>query len=312
MTLKHLKLDLTSKCNLKCSFCPYHWSKKCKKHNESKSVLDIEIIKTNIFSSSTNFESLQISWSWEGLLHPDFSEVVEFIRAKINNLRLITNWTLLKKHKNTIVNNFDNVLVSLHGSKEIHDEIVWVKGAYAKTIEWIIALKQQNFDKLKIHYVLTEKNIWDVKAMVEFATEYGIPIIFALDFLPQVKKYQSITQELIETLKYIRDNNFVINPNLNDTELVKFFTDENYIIDPYFCNHRYESIEISSKWNVYICRSNIFGNIYEQKLSKILRSQSRLHFLDEVKNEINSTTGLLNVRCNRCCYQKAPKYKQYD
>lgn len=309
ITLQHLKLDLTSQCNQKCEFCPYHWCGSRKIINK-KSILNKKIIQTNIFDWFNSFKSIQISGSWEWMLHPNFEDIVEFIRTKVANLRIITNWTIIKKHTTCIIENFDNVLVSLHGNEQTHEKIVRTKWVYKKTIWWILLLKELNFKNVKIHYVLTQKNIWDVPFIIDFSRKHDVPIIFALDFLPDITKYPNIMFQLFETMNYIRENNFTINPNLNNNELEKFFTQKDYIINPFYCNHRNEVIEIVSNWDVYVCRSKVFGNINIKKLLDIVWNSKRIQFLKDVTEELNWEKWLSDPRCNRCCYQRSPKHKQ--
>ena len=115
-------------------------------------------------------------------------------------------------------------------------------------------------------------------------------------------------QELIEVITYIRSNNFDINPNLNNAELVKFFTNKNYVINPFQCNHINKTIEISSNWDVYVCRSDVFWNIYDNKMYEILPGYARKSFLNDIKEEQQSDIWLHDPRCNRCCYQKSPTH----
>lgn len=303
----HLKLDLISNCNQSCGFCPYHWIDTWSKKNINKNdKLGFDILESNVFDSSINFESLQISGSWESLLHPDFIQIVEFTRKKVKNLRLITNGTLINRYDEFISRNFDKVLVSIHGWKETHENIVNLKWSYKKAIDWIISLKKLWLRNTIINFVLTEKNIWDVKSLIDFSKEFNIEIVFSLDFIPDINKYSDLMPELLDVISYIKNNNYNINPNLNDDELKKFFTQKDYVIDPYKCEHINKAIEISANWDVYICRSNVFWNIYEKKMYEILDSLNRKNFLKQILEEQNSEIWLSDPRCNRCCYQKSP------
>ncbi len=302
MSIKHLKLDLTNNCNLKCEFCPYHWLNSCK--NLKKINLDFEKAKENIFNWWIKFNSVQLSGSWESLLHPDFKEIILYIRWKVDNLRIITNWTLVDKNLDCLVNNFDKIIISLHWWELVHNNIVRNKGAYKKVINWILLLKKKWFKNIKINYVLTEKNIYDVFEVIKFSKNYGIAITFSLDFLPNIDKYIDKVSILLYIISYIKNNGYEVNPNLDDKEIVKYFTNKAYIIDPNYCDHIYKTIEIQFDWSVNICRSNSFWNIFQKKILEIVNDSKRLKFLETIKREISSKEWLSNPRCYRCCYQK--------
>jgi hypothetical protein len=113
-----------------------------------------------------------------------------------------------------------------------------------------------------------------------------------------------------ECMQRIRESWFTVNPNLNNKELFLFFTAENYVIDPKKCNHRNDTIEIVSNGDVYVCRSEVFWNVYHEELNGVVWNTKRIHFLDQVTRELQTEQWLTDPRCNRCCYQKSPKQNQ--
>jgi molybdenum cofactor biosynthesis enzyme MoaA len=68
------------------------------------------------------------------MLHPDFQEISEFVRAKVENFRIITNGALLRRYQECVARNFDSVLVSLHGNEQTHDSITRTVGAHKRAI----------------------------------------------------------------------------------------------------------------------------------------------------------------------------------
>jgi MoaA/NifB/PqqE/SkfB family radical SAM enzyme len=79
----------------------------------------------------------------EPLMNPELPEVCPILRAEGIRLTLLSTGLLLKKHAGAVAANFDDVIVSLDGPPEIHDQIRRVEGAFALLQMGIRALREQ-------------------------------------------------------------------------------------------------------------------------------------------------------------------------
>lgn len=308
--VKNLKLDLINVCNCKCGFCPYHGHKTTSQKHKTKS-LTPDIIKNQIFTPEHTIESVQLSGSGESMIHPQFKEIVTIIRDNVGTLKIITNGTFLENEPLFISKNFDKVTVSIHGNEKTHEKIIQLKQSYKKIINGILKLKNI-YNEVHLSYVLTQKNIADVNAIIEFSKKHDIPLNFALDFIPTTTEYKDSINPMINAIQNIRKSGNKVSPNLNEKELAKYFTEKSYVIDPHNCNKVKDSIEVSANGDIYMCRSEVFGKINKITLNQAIHEDKRQNFLQTIENETQQKKGLKHPRCNRCCYQQPPQNKRSE
>jgi Fe-coproporphyrin III synthase len=80
----------------------------------------------------------------EPLLHSRFEELCEFLREIGARITLLTTGMLISKRSETIARAVDEVIVSLDGPEEIHDQVRRVKGAYQLIRKGVYAVKRRN------------------------------------------------------------------------------------------------------------------------------------------------------------------------
>jgi MoaA/NifB/PqqE/SkfB family radical SAM enzyme len=77
----------------------------------------------------------------EALMHPNFFKLCEIIKSRKISITLLSTGLLLKKYGSEIINKTDEVIVSLDGSKEVHDKIRNIPNAFEKLKEGVQELK---------------------------------------------------------------------------------------------------------------------------------------------------------------------------
>ncbi|OGL42274.1 MAG: hypothetical protein A2043_08760 [Candidatus Schekmanbacteria bacterium GWA2_38_9] len=162
-----ISFNLTSKCNLKCEMCwQYRDGGIFKK--ESPLLLEGEMefqdLKKVVDDISGSLKNITL-WGGEPMLHPDFAQFTGYIKEKEKYLNIITNGSLLKRFAKSLVEmKVNNIVVSIDGPQEIHDEIRGVKGSYQRTIEGIETIKDfkynysENLPRIEINFTISDLN----------------------------------------------------------------------------------------------------------------------------------------------------------
>jgi MoaA/NifB/PqqE/SkfB family radical SAM enzyme len=148
--LKLVHLQLTSRCNLKCSFCG-QWGVNGFMKKESHKDISLSEWKKVIDSIERHCPDglPQICvWGGEPLIYKDFDALMKYIRQKGFVIGLVTNGVLLREHAKTVEKYVSSLYVSLDGSEEIHERSRGVKGIYRKTLDGISSLKNPDLSKV--------------------------------------------------------------------------------------------------------------------------------------------------------------------
>lgn len=170
--ISQLVLQVTQKCNLRCSYCVYSGTYDNRVHSNAE--MDFETAKKAIdfhHEHSDELEEVIVGfYGGEPLLRLDLiKECVNYISSKIEGKKvsysITTNGTLLDYDtmKFLIDNNF-NILVSLDGPKKEHDEnrkFVNGKGSFDTIMNNISQIKQHNSDfikKIRFNTVINPKH----------------------------------------------------------------------------------------------------------------------------------------------------------
>jgi MoaA/NifB/PqqE/SkfB family radical SAM enzyme len=80
----------------------------------------------------------------EPLLHSEFEALCGFLKGNGIRITLLTTGLLLSKRAEVVARLVDEVIISIDGPEELHDEIRRVKGAYRLISEGVQAIKQSN------------------------------------------------------------------------------------------------------------------------------------------------------------------------
>ena len=115
----HLKIELTSYCNLKCKVCPSRIMKR------GEGFIDPNLFKS-IIDQTKKTEFIYHHFMGESLFHPNVFELINYSKQKGIKTGLSTNATILDKEKakEMIKSGLDFLVISFDGgSKETYDKI---------------------------------------------------------------------------------------------------------------------------------------------------------------------------------------------
>jgi Fe-coproporphyrin III synthase len=133
-TLPILILNVHSHCNCRCLMCDI-WKRT--KH-EQVNPADMERHRQSLLALQVRQVVLS---GGEPLLHSDLGTLCSFFRELGIKLTLLTTGLLLLKRATDVVQNFDEVIVSIDGPGELHDKIRRVPGAFALIAKGIAAVR---------------------------------------------------------------------------------------------------------------------------------------------------------------------------
>lgn len=135
--LKLVHLQLTKRCNLRCSFCGQWGESGFMRNSEKVRELDFSDWKKVIDSIAAYAEKEKIKpqlilWGGEPLLSPSFANIAVLLKSYGFETGLVTNGTLLDKYAAVINENIDVLYISLDGPEGIHDRIRGQAGTFRK------------------------------------------------------------------------------------------------------------------------------------------------------------------------------------
>ena len=170
-TLPVLVVHAHSSCNCRCIMCDI-WKTRSGKSFQAG---DLEPHLASI-------RRLGVRWlvfsGGEPLLNPELPLLCSILRKEEIRLTLLTTGLLLEKDADEVVASFDDVIVSLDGPQEIHDEVRRVEGAFALVQAGVSALRARGTNiKISARTVVQKANHRHLRETVHAARELGLDSI---------------------------------------------------------------------------------------------------------------------------------------
>ena len=134
-SLPILLLNVHEHCNCRCVMCDI-WQRKNGRE------LDLEDLARHRESLLQLGVRNVVLTGGEPLLHRNFAVLCDFLKKCNVLVTLLTTGLLISKHATAIARWVDEVIVSLDGPEEVHDQVRRVKGAYRLIGDGISAVKQ--------------------------------------------------------------------------------------------------------------------------------------------------------------------------
>ena len=157
-----------SRCNCRCVMCDI-W-----KVTEAQ-----EISAEDLERHVAGIENLGMEWvvfsGGEPLMHSDLFRLCAVLRRRHIRITILSTGLLVARHARAIVENADELIISLDGPLEIHDSIRRVPGAFRMLREGVSALKaiQPDFP-IHARCTLQRDNCGALNATVAAARELGL------------------------------------------------------------------------------------------------------------------------------------------
>ncbi len=134
-TLPILVLFPHNRCNCRCVMCDI-WRIRQER----------EITRRDLEAHLESLRALQVRWvvfsGGEPLMHSDLSTLCQMLRAEGIRLTLLTTGLLLEPQARLVADGIDDVIVSLDGPPQVHDQIRRVPGAFDRLARGVEAVRK--------------------------------------------------------------------------------------------------------------------------------------------------------------------------
>jgi MoaA/NifB/PqqE/SkfB family radical SAM enzyme len=174
---KRAVLYVTKLCNASCKFCYYRFEG-IRKHTPLGDIKK----KLKKIKEDYSVEYIDITGG-EPTIHP---HIVHIVKAACNTgikPTVITNAQKTDIISRLIDNGLEDLLVSVHGFKNGHDEVVGISGAYKKVIKTLTMLKSKSFE-FRLNTVLTKYSCRDVESIANAFVEIHPRMVNLISFNP--------------------------------------------------------------------------------------------------------------------------------
>src|SRR5688572_20150614 len=117
-----------SRCNCRCVMCDI-W-----KANHDKKELSVEQISrhADVFQK-LNVREIVMSGG-EALMHSNLCAFCKAVKEKGRKLTLLSTGLLLEKNAEQVIDNFNEVIISIDGSPDVHNRVRNVPDGFAKIV----------------------------------------------------------------------------------------------------------------------------------------------------------------------------------
>ena len=224
-----IQIEITNACNLTCAMCPHTFGA-IPQENFPLSQME------NLVRENPAPKRLILTGWGEPLLHPDFFSILDTIRQHwpLTQVRFTTNGILLDGNARQKIRNYGITQISvsfdLFPGNTIKPELQrFVHPASPKTMQ---NLRHYCEDKVLCHAtpivlqsLLLRENYEDIKSMISFAAEIGIPAINLVRLqqypgLPFTRPAWKEEQQMIQSLQRLGRQNTVAVRSLNKQHLL--------------------------------------------------------------------------------------------
>jgi Fe-coproporphyrin III synthase len=300
-----------SRCNCRCVMCDI-W----KGNNNIKQLEEADIQKM-LESMRKLGTKLVVMSGGEALMHPNFFRLCDIIKSQNIKITLLSTGLLLKRFASEIISKTDEVIVSLDGSKEVHDKIRNIPNAFDKLKEGVQELKRLD-PKFKVtaRCVIQKENFMDLPKIVEAAREIGLdqisfltadvttdafnrPELWGEEKVSEIKlspeeleRFKQVIENFIETYSEDFKNKFIAESPEKIRRFYEYYAAFQGLTEfPLVrCNAPWVSAVIEADGTVRPCFFHeVIGDIRENSLSEIINSDKSISFrknLDVRTNEI--------------------------
>jgi Fe-coproporphyrin III synthase len=158
-----------SRCNCRCVMCDI-W-----RANKNGQEIAPELLAQHVDS----FRKLGVEWvvmsGGEALMHSNLWALCEQVKAMPAKITLLSTGLLLKRNAENVVKWCDEVVVSLDGSGEVHNEIRRIPRAFDRLAEGVASLKSLDPEfRVTGRCVVQRRNFADLPNIIDAAHTIGL------------------------------------------------------------------------------------------------------------------------------------------
>ncbi|MDZ7343293.1 MAG: radical SAM protein [candidate division KSB1 bacterium] len=293
-----------SACNCRCVMCDI-W-----KANASRQELTRDDLLPHI-ASFRKFEVKAVILSGgEALMHSNLWRLCELLKELPVKISLLSTGLLLAFHAGEIIRWCDDVILSLDGTREVHDAIRNVPNAYDRLARGVAALKRLNPKfRVSARCVIQRRNYFALPNIIEAAHEIGLDQIsfLAVDVattafnrptpwgkeriaevalsMNEIAEFSNILEETIRRCADDFASGFIAETPDKMRRLPQYFAALNGMGDfpENHCNAPWVSTVIEADGTVRPCFFHRpLGNIRERPLEAILNSDDAIAFRNQL------------------------------
>lgn len=267
---------ITYRCNLNCDFC-------YQKNYPKIAKLDFDTNDLKVIHKNMNYflkPNIHI-FGGEPTMHPEFSNIVDFLEKNKYTLYMTTNGTKLNEYID-ILKNFKEINVSLNSDNI--DEI----------IEYADKLKR--ISKVKINLVYTLYSTERIGNIIKKIKSTKIDSLVLLHLIFNNKKFNTNFKFLLN----INNSKVRFFPNIKKENIRDYYTNLNFP-NQNKCLRPWFSCFLIPNSDIIPCEQPkpvILGNLKKQKLTEIWNGEKFREFRKSIQKN-----GILDS-CVRCCHRQ--------
>jgi len=280
--LLSVTFEITEDCNENCIHC-YRPEKKLNIWNKklySKFLYELKKMGT-LFIDFTGGEPF---------VHPDILNFLQIAADMGFIITILTNGTKINKDDIKYLTTLPirDIHISLYSTQDIiHDKITGLKGSYNKTINTILALKNNGIN-VNLSCIIMSENKNELKGLASFAKINDLKCDFSFKIAPS---YNSKNPQLLNCFSEDYLYQYSIDPD------IKLYNDLYKNIRPHLskttnkniaCQAGFRTLAITPEGNIIPCTALRFpmGNILTDSIANMWKNSSDLHFWRNKANKI--------------------------
>lgn len=170
MNTDFMRIEVTNRCNLLCSFC---YAKANMRVNQ-ESEISTNKIKELIISFSKKGGKGILFTGGECFLRDDIFQLLEHAKKQQLQVLVITNGTLINERNiHQLKDCIDHIYISLDGNEKYHDERRGVSGTFQKVCNTLKLLSLYSI-KFTIETIVSNESDWSMDWMDDLIKKYNI------------------------------------------------------------------------------------------------------------------------------------------
>lgn len=283
--------------------------------------LTLELVRDIAVEAKDFGVTLAVFSGGEPLLHPDIIDMCSVFRQFNIPVTVLTNGLLLEKWAERLISVSNEIIISLDGPREVHDDIRGIPGAFDRIHSGVNAIRA-NSDQIKIsgRCTVQKRNLSELRRTVAAAHTLGLEKISFLavsadqqqfkqqsqtgqqeDLLPSIQDLAALKTELTflaEEYAADYETGFIAeSPEKHHRRLYQYFKALHHQgeLPSVYCNAAWFSAVIESSGDVRACFfTEIIGNVItDGGLKRVLTSEAALNLRNSIrKNQIK--------QCSHC------------
>lgn len=298
MIINSLFVEITNKCNKKCSYCY---------NNMDKNIKNTYISKQNIINlinqaQKMNIESIILSGG-EPTLYPELEYITEYILKKQFSCKINSNAYNQNRLIDLVNQNINDrrklqFQFTVDGYKSIHDKYRG-EGDYNKVIDTVKLLRMKGHNgTISIRYNIHDYVLEDIGNVIENFNQ-SVDYILISSIYGDSNAVVSIQNymDIYNYINKIKNNSCVISLFIPPLSCTLSYINENTVFSPLIDTHG----------NVYLCQMAVYnpdfclGNIKRNLLADILTDIRLNKVVDRIKKYECKNTCIIKNICQGGC-----------